>query len=67
MPIIFKDYPTYLCLNEEVEVLSIFLGPLQTFGWFLRHNIILHLEGIDIVDMKHTRVTCHVKYKIHSV
>lgn len=48
-------------------MLSIFLGPLQTLIWFVRNNMILHSEGINIIDMKHTRVTHHVKYKIHSV
>lgn len=56
-----------MCWNEEVEVLLIFLAPLQTFVWFVRKNMMLLSEGINIVDMKHTRVTHHVKYKVHSV
>lgn len=48
-------------------MLSLFLGPLQTFVWFIRNNIVLHSEGINIVYMKQTRVTHNVKYKIDSV
>lgn len=29
--IFLKDYPKYVCFNGEVDLLSLFLGPLQRF------------------------------------
>lgn len=65
--IFLKDYPIYVCFSEEVDLLTLFLGALQTFVWFVRNNVILHSEVINIVDMKHTMVIHHIKYKIFSV
>ena len=41
--------------------------PLQRFVWFIIRDMILLLEGVNIVDVKCTRVTHHVKYEVHSV
>lgn len=68
MPIPLKSLPLlYVFEWRGGGAVNIFPSRLQRFVWFVIRGMILLPEGINIVDTKHTRVTCHVKYNMHAL